>query len=97
MRAGFGDLFFWSFLMAAAHGAGLMLAPILLAQPMADMSHSMHGGAPAVAGLSARVLGLAVVVHTSGWLLVSGTLALVVYQSYETSGLRLLQRAWFNF
>jgi hypothetical protein len=37
------------------------------------------------------------VVHTFGLLLVSGALALVVYQSYETSGLRLLQRAWFNF
>jgi hypothetical protein len=97
MKAGFGDLFFWSFFMAAAHGAGLMLAPILLAQPMAGMNHSVHGGAPAVAGLSARVLGLAVVVHTLGLLLISGTLALVVYQSYETSGLRLLQRAWFNF
>ena len=56
----------------------------------------MHGGAPAVAALSASVLGLAVVVHTLGLLLVSGTLALVAYQSYETSGLRLLQRAWFN-
>jgi hypothetical protein len=96
MRAGFGDLFFWSFLMAAAHGAGLMLAPILLAQPMTGMDHSLHGGTPAV-GLSARVLALAVVVHTFGLLLVSGALALVVYQSYETSGLRLLQRAWFNF
>ena len=97
MRAGFGDLFFWSFLMASAHGAGLMLAPILLAQPMQGMNHSMHGGTSAVAGLSVYILGLAVVVHTLGLLLVSGTLALVVYQSYETSGLRLLQRAWFNF
>jgi cation transport ATPase len=97
MKAGFGNLFFWSFLMAAAHGAGLMLAPILLAQPMAGMNHSMPDGTPAVVGLSARVLGLAVVVHTLGLLVVSGTLALVVYQFYETSGLRLLQRAWFNF
>ncbi len=100
MRVGFGDLFFWSFLMAAAHGAGLMLAPILLAQPMPDMNHSLHSlhnGSRAVTGLSVHVLGLAVMVHTLGLLLVSGTLALVVYQSYETSGLRLLQRAWFNF
>jgi hypothetical protein len=43
------------------------------------------------------VLGLAVLVHTLGLLLVAGSLALVVYQSYETSGLRLLQGAWFNF
>src|SRR5262245_9998148 len=28
MRVGFGDLTLWSFLMAAAHGAGLMLVPV---------------------------------------------------------------------
>jgi hypothetical protein len=32
MRVGFGDLVLWSFLMATAHGAGLMLAPVLLQQ-----------------------------------------------------------------
>lgn len=97
MRVGFRDLLFWSFLMAAAHGAGLMLAPIMLAQPMAGMSHAMPHAASSVVTLSIGVLGLAVVVHTLGLLLVAGTLALLVYQSYETSGLRLLQRAWFNF
>jgi hypothetical protein len=97
MRVGFSDLFLWSFLMATAHGAGLMLAPVLLAQPMPGMNHAVHGAAANTAGLTVGVLGLAVVVHTLGLLLVAGTLALVVYRSYETSGLRLLQRAWFNF
>jgi hypothetical protein len=32
MRVGFGDLVLWSFLMASAHGAGLMLAPVVLEQ-----------------------------------------------------------------
>lgn len=32
MRVGFADLVLWSFLMATAHGAGLMLAPVLLQQ-----------------------------------------------------------------
>jgi hypothetical protein len=36
MVAGFGDLMLWSFLMATAHGAGLMLAPVLLVLPIAD-------------------------------------------------------------
>jgi hypothetical protein len=97
MRVGFRDLFFWSFLMATAHGAGLMLAPILLAPPMPGMSHSLRSSASSVAALGREVLGLAVVVHTLGLLLVAGTLSLAAYQSYETSGLRLLQRAWFNF
>ena len=34
MVAGFRDLTLWSFLMATAHGAGLMLAPVLLAAPL---------------------------------------------------------------
>jgi hypothetical protein len=97
MRVGFGDLFLWSFLMATAHGAGLMLAPVLLAQPMPGMNHSMHGAAANAAGLTVGVLGLAVMIHTLGLLLVASVLALVVYQSYETSGLQLLQRTWFNF
>jgi hypothetical protein len=33
MVAGFNDLALWSFLMATAHGAGLMLAPVLLLLP----------------------------------------------------------------
>jgi hypothetical protein len=36
MVAGFGDLTLWSFLMATAHGAGLMLAPVLLLLPTGD-------------------------------------------------------------
>ena len=41
MRVGGKDLFVWSFLMASAHGAGLMLLPILMAQPMPGMTHTM--------------------------------------------------------
>jgi len=45
MRVGFKDLLFWSFLMASAQGAGMMLAPILLAQPMLGMKHGVDAGA----------------------------------------------------
>jgi len=44
MRVGARDLFVWSFLMASAHGAGLMLLPVLMAQPMSGMKHNMVGG-----------------------------------------------------
>jgi hypothetical protein len=43
MRVGTRDLLVWSFLMASAHGAGLMIVPVLLAQPMLGMAHSMPG------------------------------------------------------
>src|SRR5437867_1686702 len=36
MRVGILGLAVWSFLMSSAHGAGLMLAPVLLGMPVAD-------------------------------------------------------------
>src|SRR6266436_2338223 len=48
MRVGFGDLTVWSFVMASAHGAGLMLVPFFLGSPGADDAHhqwSHHGTA----------------------------------------------------
>ena len=39
MRVGFRDLAAWSFLMATAHGAGLMLVPVLLQLPAAPTAH----------------------------------------------------------
>ena len=39
MRVGFGDLTLWSFVMASAHGAGLMLVPFFLQSPAAGESH----------------------------------------------------------
>jgi hypothetical protein len=97
MRVGFRDLTLWSFLMSSAHGAGLMLVPILLGRQMdhanhADhASHSSFGAITMLAGPLAWVA--AVVVHSAGHLLVAALIALVVY---EKLGLALLSRAWFN-
>lgn len=98
MRVGGKDLLVWSCLMASAHGAGLMLMPVLLSQPMLGMEQTMLGTAVAVPqSLHASVILLAVLVHTSSMLCVAGILALLFFESYENLGLRLLQRAWFNF
>jgi len=102
MRVNFRDLTVWSFLMASAHGAGLMLVPILLhwSHGMAGMPgmtgmHAAHAGhMPALVAAGGPLLWLAaVLVHTLGHLLVSTGIALLVY---EKLGLALLQRAWFN-
>jgi hypothetical protein len=85
MQVGFRDLTLWSFLMASAHGAGLMLAPLLLGD------NPLCG-----AGDSANVLGggvATVAVHTVAHLAIAATLACVVY---EVVGLRILRQAWFN-
>jgi len=100
MRVNFRDLTVWSFLMASAHGAGLMLVPILLhwSHGMAGMDHAEHAGhaghMPAQVAAGGPLLWMAaVLVHTLGHLLVATGIALLVY---EKLGLALLQRAWFN-
>jgi hypothetical protein len=94
MQVGFRDLTAWSFLMASAHGAGLMVIPVLLgsgtveaAEPMAG-HHEMSASAGAVAGMIASL------VHTTAYLAVTGVLAWVVYRKL---GLGLLRKTWFNF
>src|ERR671933_2730367 len=44
MRVGFKDLTLWSFIMASAHGAGLMLVPVLLklSGTLHEMEHQAH-------------------------------------------------------
>jgi len=100
MRVGKKDLLVWSFLMASAHGAGLMLMPVLLSQPMRamTMTHAMPPGMTMThESLPASVIVLAVLIHTASMLAVAGVLALFFFETYEKLGLRLLQRAWFNF
>lgn len=87
MRVGMKDLFLWSFLMAAAHGAGLMVAPTLL-----ELSHAAAGP---VAGLTAGAgVAVAVLLHTAAMLAVMLVIALVVFRKF---GLTVLRRSWVNF
>jgi hypothetical protein len=98
MRVGRKDLFVWSFLMASAHGAGLMLLPVLMARPMPGMTHKMAAGMPVMpSSLSASVMGLAVLIHTASMLAVAGILAVLFFETYEKMGLQLLRYAWLNF
>ena len=101
MRVGARELTIWSFLMATAHGAGLMILPVVLAgdaplvghASMAGMEHAGHGAQ--MAGLPGELAtGLAVsVVHTLGYLLVAMLLAWLVYARF---GVRILRSAWIN-
>ena len=107
MRVGFRDLTVWSFMMASAHGAGLMLVPVILGWPQGSHHHSlMHSGHTSLmrhAGsfpveltdaLAGQLSWLTVViVHSAGHLSVAALIAILVY---EKLGLALLSRAWFN-
>ena len=98
MRVGKKDLFVWSFLMSSAHGAGLMLLPVLMAQPMSGMTHSMAGGIAVIpSSWSASAIAFAVLIHTASMLAVAGILAMAFFETYEKVGLRLLRQTWLNF
>jgi hypothetical protein len=86
MTAGALGLGFWSFMMAAAHGAGLMIAPAL----MPICFSPANGGAASTPILLSLA---AVAVHTTAMLAVAGVIAVVVY---KWVGLAVLKTAWFN-
>jgi len=88
MRAGMAGLALWSFLMATAHGAGLMLVPVVIplclaASPAAELT---AGGALPVALA-------AVGVHMAAMLVVMAAVATLVY---EWLGVGFLRRGWVN-
>jgi hypothetical protein len=85
MRIGFKGLAAWSFLMSSAHGAGLMLAPILLGLPIAAAYHSL--------GEISLTAAAAATLHVAAMLLVMAVVAVIVY---ERVGLGILRRGWFN-
>ncbi|MFC4147420.1 hypothetical protein ACFO0M_14280 [Micromonospora mangrovi] len=91
MRLSAAQLTGWSFLMSSAHGAGLMLLPVLLAEPA--VTAGPHAGHLAAAPAGALTGLAAAGVHTVAMLGVALAVALVVY---EVLGVGVLRRAWFN-
>src|SRR6476620_4936566 len=92
MKVGFRDLTVWSFLMASAHGAGLMVVPVLLGSSTVEAAdqiaghHHMSGATPGAALLATAI-------HTAAYLAVTGLIAWVVYTKV---GLAVLRKAWLN-
>ncbi len=92
MQVGFRDLTFWSFLMASAHGAGFMVLPILF--NMIGEAPGLHHHHAAIGPASdAWTMTAAVLIHTAGYLTVTGLVAWIVYRKL---GLALLRKAWVN-
>jgi len=88
MQVGFRDLTIWSFLMASAHGAGLMVLPVVLKGTLAGPhAHHMGAASQGEAGISATLI------HTLGYFTVTAAAALLVYWKF---GLAMLRRSWFN-
>lgn len=90
MRVGMGRLTWWSFLMASAHGAGLMVVPVFLGMTMVAAHESHH---PLMAASHATTALLATSLHAAGYLVVTALLAVLVF---EKLGVAVLRKAWFN-
>jgi len=88
MQTGMAGLMLWSFLMATAHGAGLMLIPVVL--PLC-LAASPAAGLTASGSLPVSLA--AVGVHTAAMLTVTAAIAAAVY---EWVGLAFLRRGWIN-
>jgi hypothetical protein len=94
MQVGFRDLTVWSFLMAYAHGAGLMVVPVLLGSNNVGAQGQMSGHNHISTTVGPLAGMLATGVHTVAYLAVTGLVAWVVYRKL---GLALLRKAWLNF
>jgi hypothetical protein len=93
MQVGFRDLTLWSFLMASAHGAGLMVLPVLLGSSTVEAANQIAGHHHESAAASPLAALLATAVHTTAYLVVTGLVAWVVYSKL---GLAVLRKAWLN-
>jgi hypothetical protein len=92
MQVGFGDLTFWSFLMASAHGAGLMVLPFVMPAAL-TVEAAHHSHAHHMSAATANVAASAVALHTGAYVIVMMLAAWIVYRKL---GLSLLRQAWFN-
>ena len=91
MRVSMGELTVWSFLMATAHGAGLMVVPVFMGMSMSGMGEHAHHLRTAETGAGTALF--ATGVHAVGYLLVTACVGVLVF---ERLGVGILRRAWFN-
>jgi hypothetical protein len=96
MRVTDRELTLWSFLMSTAHGAGLMIAPVLIGlQGSIDRSGAQAHDRADLSLLNASIGtgAVGIVLHVVAMLAVMGVVAVVVY---ERLGLKVLRTAWLN-
>jgi hypothetical protein len=91
MRVSLRRLTLWSFLMATAHGAGLMVVPIFMGMTMPAAGDHAHHAQAAGAGPAAAFY--ATGLHAAGYFAVTAVIAVLVF---EKLGVGILRRAWIN-
>jgi hypothetical protein len=89
MRVRPWELAWWSFIMAGAHGAGLMVLPVAASIPESHPVTGMAAAAVVTGGPSLT----ASAIHTVAMLAVMAAVALVVFRY---TGVGILRKAWIN-
>jgi hypothetical protein len=87
------QLGFWSFAVAIAHGAGLMLVPIYLGLCQASDLDGQHQAASTLASANLGMAVLVALVHAAAMITAGGLLAWAVYRYL---GVRFVSKSWFN-
>jgi hypothetical protein len=87
------QLALWSFAVAIAHGAGLMLVPIYLGLCRAADLDKGHEAAGALINANLGMAVLVSVVHSVAMIAAGGFLAWLVYRYL---GLKFVSQSWFN-
>ena len=94
MRVNQRDLVLWSFLMSSAHGAGLIVAPVLIGIGSASAASDPEDHVPATADVASfAVSGVGLVLHVAAMIAVMAVVAVVVY---DKLGVAVLKKAWLN-
>jgi hypothetical protein len=87
------QLALWSFAMAIAHGAGLMLVPIYLGLCREADLDRVHEAAGTLMNTNLSMVVLVAIVHATAMIAAGGGLAWLVYRYL---GLKFVSRSWFN-
>ncbi len=83
----------WSFAVAIAHGAALMLVPIYLGLCREAELSKGHGAIGTLINANLGMAGLVAVVHAAAMIVAGGSLA---WLAYRFLGLKFISRSWFN-
>jgi hypothetical protein len=87
------QLALWSFVVAIAHGAGLMLVPIYLGLCRAAYLDKGHAAASALINANLGIAVIVSVIHSVAMITAGGFLA---WLAYRYLGLKFLSQSWFN-
>ena len=87
------QLALWSFAIATAHGAGLMLLPIYLGLCSTEGLDTVHRASSILMAQNAATAVLVSLAHTLSMVTAGGVIALIVY---GWLGLKFISRSWFN-